>query len=38
MKEFENKSKINADDLSSWVKKNLVDEKSSVIHYKSIPS
>jgi predicted Zn-dependent peptidase len=38
MKEFENKSKINSEELSSWAKKNLVDEKSSVIHYKSIPS
>jgi predicted Zn-dependent peptidase len=38
MEEFENKSRINADDLSLWAKKNLVDEKSSVIHYKSIPS
>lgn len=38
MKEFENKSKINAEELSSWAKKNLIEENSSVIHYKSIPS
>ncbi len=38
MEEFKNKSKINAEELSSWAKKNLIDEKSSVIHYKSIPS
>jgi predicted Zn-dependent peptidase len=38
MEEFENKSKMNAEELFSWAKKNLIDEKSSVLHYKSIPS
>ncbi|MEN2281850.1 pitrilysin family protein [Algoriphagus sp. SE2] len=38
MEEFENKSKINSEELSSWAKKILIDEKSSVIHYKSISS
>ncbi|WP_184495799.1 M16 family metallopeptidase [Algoriphagus iocasae] len=38
LKEFENKSKINAEELTSWARNILTEEKSSVIHYKSIPS
>lgn len=38
MAEFENKSKITAEEISNWAKKTLVEEKSSVIHYKSNPS
>ncbi|MBN3580908.1 insulinase family protein [Algoriphagus aestuarii] len=37
-KEFENKSNINAEELSHWAKHILSEDKASVIHYKSIPS
>lgn len=37
MTEFENKSKIKAEEISSWASKILVEENSNVIHYKSLP-
>ncbi|SIN96067.1 M16 family metallopeptidase [Algoriphagus halophilus] len=37
MTEFENKSKIKAEEISSWSSKILVEENSNVIHYKSLP-
>ncbi|MBN3520624.1 insulinase family protein [Algoriphagus lutimaris] len=37
MTEFENKSKIKAEEISKWASKLLVEENSNVIHYKSLP-
>lgn len=37
MTEFENKSKIKAEEISNWASKILVEENSNVIHYKSLP-
>lgn len=37
MAEFENKSKIKAEEISNWASNILVEEKSNVIHYKSLP-
>ncbi|MBN7814980.1 M16 family metallopeptidase [Algoriphagus pacificus] len=37
MEEFNNKSKINAEELSLWGKTLLQEEKSSVLHYQSVP-